>query len=225
MRLRLFKRMAPNTADQTLRAIVAHPGIGPGSRILLNGSCDDGIIRGLLSLGCLVTLGTDCETEAEQLEARFPQADCNVAAVVRHQFDRQAIDFDLIATFPGSEPFASNLLTLPAMTATAGLIGCLRPSGVYLMLPLDDSQDSPRHSTRCCVRHLSTFVAAAQQTGTVLRCSASRAPLFEMASVTAPEEPHSFDAWHKVAQLAVDARATDSCCEIPDQKRQKRPAA
>ncbi len=225
MRLRLFKRSTPNTTDRILRGIAAHPGIGPGSRILLNGSCDDGVVRGLLSLGCLVTLGTDCQAKAEQLEARFPEADCSNAVVARHQFDRQAIDFDLIATFPGLAPLKSNLLTLSAMNATAALIGCLRPSGVYLMLPLDDAQNSQSHSARCCVRHLGAFVAAAQATGTVLRCSSSRAPLFEMASVTAPDERRPFDAWHDIAQRAVDESLADPCCEVGELHKPKRPAA
>jgi hypothetical protein len=187
MRLRLFHRPESNHPERTLRCVAAHPGIGPGSRILLVGHCDGRIVRGLITLGCLVTLGRDCEADLEALQAEFPEADCQVAVSVRKAFDPDIAGFDLVAAFPGSEPFQSNLLTPQAMRATAALISCLRPGGVYLMLPSESSStDRPRHSTRCCVQHLSSLVAAAQQVDTILRCNSSRAPLSETVSVTTP---------------------------------------
>lgn len=226
MRLRLFQRPEQNDSDRILRCVAAHPGIGPGSRILLAGHCDERIVRGLMTLGCLVTLGSECEADVEQLQSEFPEADCTLAVVVRHQFDPQTIGFDLVAVFPGSEPFQSNLLTPQAMTATAGLIGCLRPGGVYLMLPGEQPQSAaPRHSTRCCVRHLSSLVHAAQQSGTVLRCNSSRAPLSEMVSVTTPDDRRQFGDWERIAQHAASTHHQHDCCDRHAREAQARPAA
>ncbi len=215
MRLRLFHRPESNHPDRILRCVAAHPEIGPGSRILLVGNCDDRIIRGLIELGCLVTVGRDCEADVEQLQAEFPEADCHVAVAVRNQFDPEIAGFDLVAVFPGAEPFQSNLLTPHAMLATAALIGCLRPGGVYLMLPGEPSCSAGfRHSTRCCVQHLSSLVAAARQFDAVLRCNSSRAPLSETVSVTTPGLPLEIDDWASIASHAARGYQDSVCCEL-----------
>ena len=214
MRLRLFHRPESNHPERTLRCVAAHPGIGPGSRILLVGYCDDRIVRGLITLGCLVTLGRDCEADLEALQVEFPEADCQVAVSVRKPFDPDIAGFDLVAAFPGSEPFQPNLLTPQAMRATAALISCLRPGGVYLMLPGEPSSSGkPRHSTRCCVQHLSSLVAAAQQVDRILRCNSSRAPLSETVSVTTPSQHLGVDDWTTIASHAAGTHRNCVCCE------------
>jgi hypothetical protein len=214
MRLRLFQRPEPNDPDRVLRCVAAHPGIGPGSRILLAGDCDSRIVRGLITLGCLITLDPGGEADIESLQAEFPEADCSPSIVVRHQFDPTTGDFDLVAAFPGSDPFQANLLTSQAMNATATLIGCLRPGGIYLMLPGElSSSQKLRHSTRCCVQHLCSLVAAAQQANTILRCNSSRAPLAETASVTTPSNRLAIDDWTKIASQAAGMHCDSACCE------------
>jgi len=214
MRLRLFQRPEPNDPDRVLRCVAAHPGIGPGSGILLAGDCDRRIVRGLITLGCLVTLDPSADADVEQLQSEFPEADCSLSVVARRQFDEQVAGFDLVAAFPGSEPFQSNLLTSQALNATASMLGCLRPGGVYLMLPGElASLAGPRHSTRCCVQHLSSFVAAAQQADAVLRCNSSRAPLSETVSVTTPSERLDIDDWTLIARHAAGTQRDGVCCE------------
>lgn len=226
MRLRLFQRPEPNAPDRVLRCVAAHPGIGPGSRILLAGDCDSQIVRGLITLGCLVTLEPGDDADVDQLQAEFPEADCSLSVVVRHQFDPTTGDFDLVAAFPGSEPFQANLLTRQAMNATATMIGCLRPGGFYLMLPSDGTGPvQSRHTTRCCVCHLSSFVVAAQQADTVLRCHSSRAPLSETVSVTTPDERRSIDDWAAIAQQAASTHLDSPCCGQSISATDARPAA
>lgn len=213
MRLRLLHRSDANDTERVLRCVAVHRGICPGSHILLAGNCDEQIVRGLISLGCLVTLDVSSETDADDLQKRYPEAECSPAVAASSQFSARSVEFDLVAAFPGSEPFQSNLLTPQAMTATAALIGCLKPGGVYLMFPgVPSAPRFQRHSTRCCVQHLSSLVAAAQQTNTVLRCESSHAPLSEMASVTTPPVRKRVEDWAVIARQAASRQHEFACC-------------
>jgi len=139
-----------------LRHLIVSHGIGVGSHVLDVG-CGSGELTGYLSFLGIDVTGLD-STPAVIAAARRAVPDLDFQ-LTRSEQDVPSPDrqFDLVIVRE-LNLYGHNLASGESLGTTARLLSALRPGGTLVFLaPVDDTDESPPHSTTCFQQHLSCF--------------------------------------------------------------------
>jgi hypothetical protein len=204
--------------NEIVRYLIARPGIGPGSRVLLCGIANPELIHGLTNLGLLVSCTNEDATESESLQQTIPEADCCEGNVPREQFDRSDAGFNLVVVPAPYKNDCPSVFSRPRMMELASRLACIHPSGCLVQLGGSNTTSDARvtHSLKCCLRQVSAFPGrnSIRSFGGQIRLRYARRSSEYAISLQIPDERMSPFEWDLLA-LNASKRLPADCCRKP----------
>jgi SAM-dependent methyltransferase len=184
-----------------LKQVLTRHGLRLGERILVAGCGRGELVAFLDGLAYCVDAVDDCSDGIENARKRFP----------RFQFDHARLDespptiqdeFDLILV-QDLCVYRDNLMDLKTRSATANLLGCLKPGGqlVFIRKHSSSLDDRAEHKPECWNRHLVCFPG---RLGT-------RDHRYRTVALQIPSERLPRASWQDFARRGLTP-GHDSCC-------------
>lgn len=205
--------------NEVVRYLVARPGIGPGSRVLLCGIANSELIHGLTNLGLLVSCTSEDGTESESLQRTVPEADCFEGNAPREQFDQSDAGFNLVVVPAACKNESPSVFSRPRMMELAGRLACIHPGGFLVQLGGRNTNGDARvtHSLKCCLRQVSVFPGrnSIRSFGSQIRLRYARRSSDFAISLQIPDERMSPFEWDVLA-LNASKRLPVDCCRKPE---------
>lgn len=204
--------------NEIVRYLVARPGIGPGSRVLLCGIANSELIHGLTDLGLLVSCTNEDANESESLQQTVPEADCCEGNVPREQFDLSDAGFNLVVVPAPCKNESPSVFSRPRMMELAGRLACIHPGGFLVQLGGVNATGGTRvtHSLKCCLRQVSAFPGrnSIRSFGGQIRLRYARRSGDFAVALQIPEGRMSPFEWDVLA-LNASKRLPADCCQKP----------
>jgi len=208
---------------ELIRYLVTHPGIGPGSRVLLCGISDAGFAQELTQLGLLTTCLHEEPHFHDSLQRRVPEAECCEGGPIREQFAPDPAGFDLVLLAVATHAESSSLYQRWQLIELASRLSCVRPGGSLVMLGQTGKDCGIRetHSLSCCLKQLSLFPGrcSTHRSGGQSRLRFARHEGRFAVSLQTPEQRMSPFEWDLLATEGHRSLPPE-CCQRADQAAQ-----